>query len=341
MLDDGQFVYSIDRGNALGLVAGQAVQLKQTFNLKLPAGEWGNIVLAGMGGSALAGDFITNWLGDRLKVPFTVVRQAELPAFVDHQSLVFISSYSGNTAETLAAYEQAKSRGAQIVVLSSGGKLLADATAAKLPLALIPPTGQPRLGVMFMAKALTTVLDQVGLTQKTAAELETQADWLATQAAKWAQTVPTHDNLAKQIAEKLLGFPVVVYGGPTLEAAARKWKISLNENAKNVAFYYAMSEFNHNEMQGWLNPTPKHFKVIELQSSLDQPQINKRWEVSNRLMSGKMPSPIEINAFGETKLQQLLWAQMLGDFVGVYLGVLNKVDPSSVDLIENLKSELG
>ncbi len=343
MLDDGQFVYSIDRGNALGLVAGQAKQLKQQFPSLSPLipRPYANIVLAGMGGSALAAELIRNWLGDRLKLPFVVVRDYHLPAFVGQNSLVFVSSYSGNTEETLSMFAEAKARGAQIVALSAGGELMAEAKSAELPLLEIPAGIPQRLAALSMAKAIALTLDQIGATTGAAAELEQAADWLEGKGAAWVQTVPAHENLAKQIADKLLGSSVVIYSGPVLAAAAQKWKISINENAKNVAFYYLMSEFNHNEFQGWLKPETKLFKVIELQSSLDHPKIAERWEISNRLLSGKMPSPIEVKAEGETKLQQLLWTQLLGDFVGVYLGILNKVDPSSVDLIETLKKDLS
>lgn len=343
MLDEGKFVYSIDRGNALGLVAGQSTQLKQRFNseIRIPKSELRNIVLAGMGGSALAGEFVRHWLGDRLKLPFTIVRGYDLPGFVDANSLVFVSSYSGNTEETLAAYTQAKAKKAKIVVLSAGGKLSEAATSDKLPLIQIPSGIQPRLAALFMVKALAVVFEKAALAKDITSELEQAADWLEGQSAAWVQTVPANDNLAKQVAEKLLGNSAVIYAGATLAAIAQRWKISLNENAKNVAFYYELPEFNHNEMVGWLNPQTKPIKVIQLQSSLDNGRIAKRWEVSNRLLSGKMPSPIEIKAAGKTKLEQMLWAQMLGDFVGVYLGILNKVDPASVDLIEKLKKELS
>ncbi len=341
MLDDAQFVSNIDHGNALGLVAAQATQLRQHFDIKLNLPEIKSIGLVGMGGSALAGEFIRNWLGDQLKVPFVIIRDYHLPAFVNENTLLFVSSHSGNTEETLSAYEEAKARAAQLVVITAGGKLLEDAKAAKLPVLEIPGGSQPRLSVYFMVKAMVTALEKAGLANNTSVELEKVATWLESKVGAWAQSVPTYENPAKQLAEKLLGESVVIYGGPTLAAAAQKWKISINENAKNVAFYYLMSEFNHNEFQGWLNPQNKPFKVIELKSSLDHPQIAKRWDISNRLLSGKMPSPIEVTAEGETKLDQLLWTQVFGDFVGVYLGILNKVDPASVDLIEKLKKELG
>lgn len=343
ILDDGHFVYSIDRGNALGLMAGQAKQLNQKYqisDIRYQVSGIRNLVLAGMGGSALAGEFIRNWLSDRLKLPFIICRDYSLPAFVGPDTLAFISSYSGNTEETLAAYEEAKKRSAQVVALSSGGKLSELAKADKLSCYQIPTGLQPRLAALFMVKALASALESAKLAQGISRELENESGWLEGVAARWIQEVPARDNLAKQLAEKLLGNTAVIYAVPTLASVAQRWKISLNENAKNTAFYNILPELNHNEFIGWLNPQTKPIKVIELHSPLDGARIAKRWEVTNRLLSGKMPSPIIVQAEGKTKLQQMLWTQLLGDFVGVYLGILNKSDPTPVDLVEKLKKEL-
>lgn len=343
MLDEGNFIYSIDRGNALGLVAGQAAQLKQKFTFQFPSPmpSFQNVVLAGMGGSAMAAELVRHWLSDKLNVPFVIVRGYELPTYVSHKSLVFISSYSGNTEETLSCYQQAVAEGIKPVVISAGGKLAELAKADGVPMLEIPQGIPQRLATLAMAKALVTALEQTDIVHGVLRELEDASDWLQQHTASWVQTVPARENLAKQFAEKLVGNSVVIYGGPTLAAIAQRWKISFNENAKNVAFYAELPEMNHNEFQGWLNPRTKPIKVIELQSSLDSDRIAKRWEVGNRLLSGNMPSPIEVMAEGETKLQQMLWAATLGDFVGVYLGILNKVDPASVDLIEKLKKEMS
>ena len=152
---------------------------------------------------------------------------------------------------------------------------------------------------------------------------------------------PTPSNQAKQIAERLLGKLVVVYGGPRLAMPTMKWKIDLNENAKNLAFFNVLPELDHNEFTGWLNPRDKAIAVIELQSSLDRPRINRRFELSNRLLSGHMPEPIIVTAQGVTHLEQMIWVIILGDFVSAYLAFLNGIDPTPVDLVEQLKKDLG
>ncbi len=197
------------------------------------------------------------------------------------------------------------------------------------------------MALAFEVKALSGVLEYFGVITGLSEELEAAADWLELKLSDWTAESPTDDNAAKRIATRLLGRAVVVYGGPTLGFVAMKWKIGFNENAKNLAFAYQFPEFNHNEFLGWMHPVDKPFKVIELQSDLDRPEIGRRFEISNRLLSGKLPNPIIVKAQGETRLQQMLWTVALGDFVSAYLAFLNGIDPTPVELIEKLKKELA
>lgn len=344
MLDDAQFVHNLDHSNALGVIAGQPQQLKQSFNVgvRTPESEVRNVVVAGMGGSALGTEFLRSWLGDKLPVPVVIVRDYSLPGFVNENTLLFASSYSGNTEETLSALAAAENANAQIVVISSGGKLEELAGAGGHTYVKVPGGFQPRLAILYSARIVAQTLIDLGMLDGgVIAELEEAADWVTSELGQWAVNSPTDQNLAKQIADEVVGHPVVIYGGPMLAMCAMKWKIDLNENAKNAAFYYHLPEFSHNEFNGWLFPNEKDLKVIELQSNLDHPQINKRFEVTNRLLSGKLPKPIIVQAQGETKLKQMLWTLILGDFVSAYVAFLNGIDPTPVDLIEKLKKELA
>jgi glucose/mannose-6-phosphate isomerase len=134
---------------------------------------------------------------------------------------------------------------------------------------------------------------------------------------------------------------VVIYAGPLLYPAAYKWKISFNESAKNIAWCNQLSEFNHNEFEGWVShPIDKPYAVVDLRSKLEHPQIQKRFELSAKLLSGKRPAPLVIEPRGSTLVEQLLWTTALGDFVSIYLAILNGVDPTPVDLMEKLKRDL-
>ncbi|HSX00607.1 MAG TPA: bifunctional phosphoglucose/phosphomannose isomerase [Candidatus Saccharimonas sp.] len=351
VLDQPEYIARYDKYAVLGVVASQPEQLRHEFAL----GDLGDlsgvrqVVVAGMGGSALAAELVKTWLGERLTVPMVIVRDYALPGFVGPQTLVMASSYSGNTEEALAAYEDAARRGAKMVVMAAGGELLEAARAnghAHLPLPQhhphfdLPPGLQPRLAVWFGVKALAVLLEKAGLVRGAAAELAPTADWLEGHLAQWGGGVPAAQNRAKQIAMELAGHPVVIYGGPRLAPAAMKWKIDLNENGKNLAFYNYFSELNHNEFTGWLHPLEHPFKVVELRSGLDNEQIQKRFDITNKLLADRF-TPIEVVAEGKTQLEQLLWTILLGDFVSAYVAFLNEIDPTPVELIEKLKHELG
>lgn len=339
MLDDQKYIDQFDRSNLLAMIAGQGDQLRQQYEFDVPQVEnLQQIVLAGMGGSAIAAEFMRHWLSDRLPIPIEIVRDYTLPAYVGEHSLIVVSSYSGNTEETLSCLEQAKTTGAGILIMTAGGQLSVEEGFSQLRI----PTGiQPRMSVLFGVKALATLIEELGLVDGLVAELETNAEWLLHEATYFLPNVPEEDNPAKQIAKKLVGHPVVMYGGSVLAMPAMKWKIDINENAKNQAFFYALPEFNHNEFTGWYNPKDTMLRVVQLHSSLDHARVKKRFEVSNRLLSGTMPAPIIVEAQGETKLQQMLWSIMLGDFTTAYLALLNQVDPTPVDLVEKFKKELG
>ena len=342
-MDDQNYIARFDSQNALAIAAGQVKQLKYTdFDLDLPQiDQIDHVVLTGMGGSALAGLICRDWWDKRLKIPFVITRDYQLPAFVNKNTLVIASSYSGNTEETLSALEDAKAKGATVVVVTSGGKLSELARQNRYPVLSLPPDYQPRMSVWFQIKMLAAIFEKLGLAEGAVKELNTAQATMDKQVDAWTAPTPTPRNLAKQIAEQLAGKSVVVYAGPVLATAAYKWKINLNENAKNLAFYNVLPEFNHNEFVGWSShPVQKPYAVVELISSLDHPRIQKRWELSNRLLSGKMPRPIGIKAEGKTQIEQLLWTILLGDFVSIYSGILNGVNPTPVELIEKLKKEL-
>ncbi|MEJ0072750.1 MAG: bifunctional phosphoglucose/phosphomannose isomerase [Candidatus Saccharibacteria bacterium] len=341
MLDDLQKIHERDPQDALGIAEKQWQQLEYVFDVDEPHLDVTNIVYGGMGGSALAALISRNWPG--YSIPFEVVRDYDIPAYVSDKTFFIASSYSGNTEETISALAQAEAKGAHIAVISSGGKLQEIAQEKGYPFTLLPGGLQPRHAVLYNLKALVTLLEKAGLLAADAAEAELHrtAGYLKDKIQQWVPSVPTKDNLAKQIALECMGKSVVVYGGPKLAPAAYKWKISFNENAKHIAWWNQYSEFNHNEFLGWSEqPEQKPYTVIDLRSHLEHPQIQKRFEISARLLSGKRPDPIVVNAEGDSLLEQLLSTIALGDFVTLYTALLGNINPTPVDLIEKLKVEL-
>jgi glucose/mannose-6-phosphate isomerase len=339
MLDDLKLVHERDAQDALGIAEKQSLQLVETYKVAIEPKAFHNIVLGGMGGSALGALMAQIW--PAFEVPFEIVRNYTLPAYVNENTLFFASSYSGNTEETLSAISVAEQKGATIVVITSGGKLAEIAAAKQYPLLQLPSGLQPRHAVFYSLKALLTATDAFGLTQGKAAELASKADFLKEAVQAWLPTVATKDNLAKQIALECVGKSIVIYGGPMMFSAAYKWKISFNENAKQVAWCNQYPEFSHNEFIGWTKqPVDKPYAVIDLRSSLEHSQVLKRFEISTRLLSGMRPDPIVVTPVGDTILEQLLWVIALGDFVTLYTALLNNINPTPVELIEKLKTEL-
>jgi glucose/mannose-6-phosphate isomerase len=341
MLDDLQKIHERDPQDALGIAEKQWQQLEYVLEVDEPKLDVTNIVYAGMGGSALAALISANW--PDYQIPFEVVRDYEIPAHVSDKTFFIASSYSGNTEETVSALAAAETKGAHIAVIASGGKLQEIAQEKGYPFTLLPGGLQPRYAVLYNLKALVTLLEKAGLVATEAAETELHrtAAYLRDKIQAWIPTVPTKDNLAKQIALECMGKSVVIYAGPKLAPAAYKWKISFNENAKHIAWWNQYSEFNHNEFLGWSEqPEQKPYTVIDLRSNLEHAQIQKRFEISARLLSGKRPEPIVVNAQGETLLEQILTTIALGDFVAIYTAILGNINPTPVDLIEKLKKEL-
>lgn len=345
MLDDLKYIHEKDAQDALGIAAKQPEQLLHTFDLGAwaPAsGTFDNVVYAGMGGSSLAASISTSWPG--YKVPFEICRQYNIPGYVSKRTLFIASSYSGNTEETLSAIAQAEAKKATIVVIAGGGALKELAEKNGYTFLLIPKAEQPRYAVFYNLSAVYQLLSKTDLLLETVTPeiLQTTTKFLQDSTQGFLPTVPTKENYAKALAQEMMGKSAVVYSGPFLAPVAYKWKISFNENAKNVAWQGVLPEFSHNEFIGWSShPTAKPYAIIDLESSYEHPQIKKRFEVSTRLLSGKRPNPNNIEAKGSTKLEQLLWTTMLGDFTTIYLGLLNGVNPTPVDLVEKMKKELA
>lgn len=342
MLDDLKYIHQLDKDDALGVTEHQYRQLQHIFEIPEINGLFENVVVAGMGGSGLAALLSTVWPG--YKVPFEINRGYTIPTYVSEKTLFIASSYSGNTEETLEAYARAEEKGACIAVITSGGKLAQLAQSKNRPLVKLPAGVQPRFGVFYALNALVDILSAAGLTdgKKNHQELDQVANFIKQASANWLADIPTSKNPAKKLALELAGKSPVIYAGPLLYPAAYKWKTNINETSKNVAWCNQLPEFNHNEFLGWTShPTDKPYAVVDLRSSFDHSRVQKRFEVTAKLLSGRRPAPHTVTAEGDTPLKQLIWAIVFGDFTSIYLAFLNGVDPYPVELVEKFKKELG
>lgn len=341
MLDDMNVIQQRDAQDALGVAGSQWEYFSRAFETSFSAKNTiENVVWAGMGGSALPAVIVNSW--PQLTVPFETVRDYDIPPYVGEHTLFIASSYSGNTEETLSALAQAEAKNAQIAVIAAGGKLAALAQEKGYPLFSLPEGIQPRMATFYFVNAFCACVKDLNITQAATDELQAVGEWLKNEMAAWKAEVPLVENVAKQLATQLVGKTVIMYAGPKLFPAANKWKICFNENAKNTSWVNQYPEFNHNEFIGWSShPIEKPFAVVEIRSNLEHPRIQKCFEVSERLLSGMRPSPIVVQPRGETVLQQLAWSFAFGDIVATYLAILNGVNPTPVELVEKLKTELG
>ena len=347
MLDDKNVLEQRDPSGALKIAAKEYTQAE--FEATVWNGEHDhrpirNIVVAGMGGSALAALIVKVWLRGVLTEPFEVVRNYTLPQYVGPNTLVIVSSCSGNTEETLGCLDQARERGAQITIMTSGGALLDRARDLSIAHVVLPDRAEiePRMTTIAQTRALAQLLAHFAIIPSSYyQDIAQQSSMLATATEEWTAAVTTDKNLAKQLALLAVGKTAVFYGGELTAPLAYKWKISWNENSKNVAFWNEYPEFNHNEFLGWTShPIEKPYVIFDLRSRFEHSQVQRRFEISDRLLSGMRPKATSIELAGDSVLAQLLWGCILADFVSIYLAILNSVDPTPVALIEKLKHEL-
>jgi glucose/mannose-6-phosphate isomerase len=346
MLDDVNVIKQHDPSGALSVAAMQYNQANfkaDVQNKDHDGRQITNVVVAGMGGSALAALLVKSWLKTELNVPFEIIRSYHLPAYVGPNTLVIVSSYSGNTEEPLSCLEQAKSSKSQIAIIASDGQLTNQADANHYANVKLSTGLQPRMAVIYNLCALVSLLINFNVVPSSKLdEISNVSDWLKGEAAKWSGEITSDGNYAKQLALAAIGKTAIFYGGELTAPVAYKWKISWNENAKNVAFWNEIPEYNHNEFIGWTShPVEKPFVVFDIISNFENQRILKRFEITDRLLSGLRPKSITVNLLGDTSIAQLLWGSILADFVSIYVAVLNGVNPTPVQLINKLKQELA
>ena len=324
------------------LVAG-AARVAQVLSLPAPP-RISQVLVSGMGGSAIGGDVIRAVTADSLKIPFFVCRDYRLPGFIASDTLVFASSYSGNTEETLSAYEQARAAGATIICLTSGGKLASLARTNGHPLIQLPTGLPPRAALGYSSVMLLSALRVLGLVPDMTGPLLETVDLLNGLVARYGPGTPEQSNEAKRIALSVHGRLIAVYASSALmDPAAVRWRGQIEENAKNLAFHHLLPEMNHNELVGWELPDRllQQIGVVFLRDRADHPQVQRRFDLTKEMIGMRTSVVHEVWSEGESPLARIFSIICLGDFVSFYLACLNSVDPTPVPVIETLKQKLG
>lgn len=301
------------------------------------------LVLFGMGGSAIAGDLLRAIAEREGEAPVHVVRHYLPPSWLTPEDFLVFSSYSGETEETLSAFEATRPLGARACVLSTGGTLAAEAGAAGIPAAFLPPGHPPRAALGYSFATLAEVASHVGVTPELAGRMEGAARTVEGVVSACGTRVLQSRNLAKKLAIRLAGRAVLVIGGERgLAAVAQRWKGQLNENAKQLAWASALPEMNHNEVDGFAGPKAAvgRLAVVLLREPEEHPRIAARFAWLASYLKRRQVPAASIVAEGEDAASRLLGAAALGDFVSYYLALQNGVDPSALPGVESLKEAL-
>jgi glucose/mannose-6-phosphate isomerase len=346
ILDDPAAIAAVDASGMIGAIGRLGSDLVDGFaaggsveGVPDPA-EVRDVVVAGMGGSAVPGDVVRSSHGADLLVPVTVCRGYRLPRACGPSTLVVAVSVSGNTKETLACYEQASRAGCALVAVSRGGELAARAAADGIPHVVVPAEiPVPRAAIGFLSGAMLGILERTGLLLGLSESVARTGRALDQRFVLLDAEVPTGANEAKRLAAWMGGrTPVMWATEGAAEAAALRWKNQLNENAKVPAFHAVLPELGHNEVEGWGPGAGSSFALVVLRHPGEPPPVAARVGSVLAAIDGAGLESRQVMAEGRDALEWLFWLVQLGDLASVYLAAARGVDPTPTPVLNALKA---
>lgn len=353
LLDSPADIAKIDQSNVLGSIEAYPDQFRQAWaevkQLDLSAIEnqqFTHLVVAGMGGSGLGADIVKHWLADQLPISFEIINDYHFPAYVDEHTLLILSSYSGETEETLAAAKQALAQQLTPLVITTGGQLATIARQANWPAYIFQPQHnhchQPRLAIGYAVVSLLALFSRLKLINFTDTDLEEAIITTIRTFSTYGVEVPVAENKAKNLAFSLVDRRPVLVGAEFLAGAVHTFTNQLNENAKVLASYNLIPELNHHLLEGLTYPKSNHHDQLFLlfASDLYQPRNQKRLELTNQIIDGQAIETIQIKLEEETKLTQVFELITLGSLASFYLALLNGLDPSQIPVVSGFKKQL-
>jgi glucose/mannose-6-phosphate isomerase len=347
-LDDPQALRLADPQGMLDAVLGLPRDCRSAYDSArlaegLPsASDVSSVTFCGMGGSAVSGDVVRSVFLERLGMPVEVNRSPVLPEHCNSRSLVVCSSYSGNTAETLASFRTALARGCRVLVVTSGGTIAHEAEEAGAGIVRVPQGYQPRAALGHLGFASLGALEAMGLLPPLADDVAEAVGEIEALFATSAADVPSATDPVKALAVRIGDRIPVVWGADGIgSVAAARWKTQVNENAKRPAFWSSMSELDHNEVVGWSAPYGERFVVIGLRHDGEHGEIPPRFPLSFDIARASGTEVEEVRARGVSALSRLMTLIAMGDVMSVYLALANDVDPTPVAVIERLKAALA
>ncbi|MFC2064624.1 bifunctional phosphoglucose/phosphomannose isomerase [Chloroflexota bacterium] len=348
-LDDSQSIHQFDNSNMLAEIEGLPDQLKFAWELGLrcPLPEWQGIqrvIIAGMGGSAIGADLLIGYISPFCQLPVFIHRDYNLPAWAfGQETLLIASSHSGNTEETLDAFENGIHNGCRIMAVTTGGKLAARADETGVPCWKFEHKGQPRAAVGFSFGLLLAAFTKLGFIPNQARKLSEAVDAMQDQQKELLADISASLNPAKRLAGQLVGRWVNVIGAGMLAPVARRWKGQINELAKCGAGFDTLPEANHNSLAALVNPeeTLSRIATVFIKAASDHPRNQLRSRLTQKIYMLEGMNTNDFIAPGKNPLAQQWTALHFGDFMSFYLAMAYQVDPSPVKAIMDLKAQLG
>lgn len=340
-------IKSIDRSNMWELLCSIPMHWSEAELLvqeasPLPPKDIRNVCYLGMGGSALAGDLFQGYTYDRLKIPMTVVKNYNIPGWVDEHTLLIVSSYSGNTEETLEAMHAGLQAGVVPAVITSGGKLLDLCQSEHIPVVDIPGEIPPRAALAYTFVPIYRFCEQMGLLKDNYnAEMESMTEFLSEQIELYGDY---NFNRALDLAENLDDtLPLIYSDSSILRGVNFRWRQQFMENAKTLAYGNFFPEMTHNEIVGWdqIAHLTGRLSVLILRDAEDSNRVSRRMSITRELIENQAAVFYELKSEGENRLQRMFSLIELGDFTSYYLALIRGVDPTPLTKTDLLKIRLA
>jgi len=350
MLDDLKVISEVDKSGMLDTIAHLPEQIKEAATVitgfEVPVVmKIDNVIITGMGGSAISGDIVQSLFRDKIDIPLLVNRGYDLPKWAKKNTLAVFLSYSGDTEEILTAFKMASQKKCKTVCISSGGKLQELAEKRGVPHVKIPPGLQPRAAIAYLLFPLSSILKRTGLLKNT---IESDIEETIAVAQEIVDTnnksVKKENNLSKQIGARILNTTPQIYGWGIYTPIATRWRQQFNENSKIIAREDTVPESNHNDIVGWssnLAVSKKFSCILFRDKDTESVYMSARLDFMKNLFVDIAADLIEVHPRGKSKLAKLMSLVCLGDFVSCYLAILRKIDPTPVDVITALKERLA
>lgn len=312
----------------------EAIEIGRATKLNFNNKVFSNVVISGLGGSGIGGTIVAEIVSDEATAPILVNKDYFLPAFVNENTLVVISSYSGNTEETVNAMQQALEKNATVACISSGGKVIELAKENKLQHIIIPGGKPPRSCLGYSLTQLLFVLNYAGIiSNRFEKELEKSVALLNKEEERIKK-------LALRVAKKLYKKTPVIYSATGFEGVSVRFRQQINENSKMLCWHNVIPEMNHNELVGWVDKNKK-LGVVIFRNSSDYSRTQSRIENNKEVIAGCTSTIIELYSKGKSKLEESFYLVHLGDWISLYMAQLRKVDATEVNVIDRLKGALA